>query len=75
MTLLEAQTSPDMPVLSYLEAPRDEERALSLVVRSCSDHAYNDFEREEGQIVPGVPGSPEFASALGRLVGFEVLQG
>ncbi|KAF4956352.1 hypothetical protein FGADI_3929 [Fusarium gaditjirri] len=74
-TLIGAQAPPGMSWLSYLEAPLDEENALSLIECSSSDHAYEDFERGGGQIVSGDPGSPEFVSALGRLTGFEVLRG
>ncbi|KNB05163.1 hypothetical protein FOXG_19499 [Fusarium oxysporum f. sp. lycopersici 4287] len=74
-TLIGAQASPDMSFFSYLEAPLDEEKALSLIECSSSDRAYDDFERGDGQIVIGDPGSLEFVSAFGRLVGFEVLRG
>lgn len=74
-TLMRAQTSPGMSFFSYLEAPLDEEKALSLIECSSSDRAYDDFERGDGQIVLGDPGSLEFVSAFGGLVGFEVLRG
>ncbi|SCO82467.1 uncharacterized protein FRV6_06680 [Fusarium oxysporum] len=74
-TLMRVQASPGMSFFSYLEAPLDEEKALSLIECSSSDRAYDDFERGDGQIVLGDPGSLEFVSAFGGLVGFEVLRG
>ncbi|KAL5608717.1 hypothetical protein FOVSG1_003398 [Fusarium oxysporum f. sp. vasinfectum] len=74
-TLIGAQASPDMSLSSYLEAPLDEEKALSLIECSSSDRAHDDFELGDGQIVLGDPGILEFVSAFGGLVGFEVLRG
>ncbi|KAF4424868.1 hypothetical protein FACUT_10174 [Fusarium acutatum] len=74
-TLMKAQAPPNLPFLSCLEAPLDEENAVSLIECSSSDHKYDDFEQGIGQVVPGDITSSEFVSALGRMVGFEVLRG
>lgn len=74
-TLIQAQAPPDLPLLSYLESPLDEEKALSLIECSFGDRNYEEFEGGIGQVVPGDSLNFEFLSALGRMVGFEVMQG
>ncbi|KAF5632743.1 hypothetical protein F52700_6280 [Fusarium sp. NRRL 52700] len=73
--LIKAQAPPDLPLLSYLQSQVDEENALSLIECSCGDQNYVYFEDGGGRVVPGDSLNFEFLSALGRMVGFEVVRG
>ncbi|KAF4501627.1 hypothetical protein FAGAP_2136 [Fusarium agapanthi] len=71
--LFEAGAQPDLPKMS-LFMKFDDEDAVSVVVSSCGHRGperLERLERGEGEILPRGRGD---IAALGRLVGFEVLQ-
>ncbi|KAF5573021.1 hypothetical protein FPANT_12637 [Fusarium pseudoanthophilum] len=72
--LIKAHAPPEMPLLNHFDATVDEENALSLIECSCGDRNYEKFEGGCGQVVPGDE-IFEYLSALGKMVGFEVVRG
>ncbi|KAG5753228.1 hypothetical protein H9Q70_004147 [Fusarium xylarioides] len=71
---LEAERQPGYTITTFIMSPMDAERTISMILCSSSDRNNDEFERGEGRVV--CTGSDdESMSALGRLVGFEVVRG
>ncbi|CZR39114.1 uncharacterized protein FPRO_05694 [Fusarium proliferatum ET1] len=71
LDLLRPEAPGDMPAFhTYAATPDDE--TVSMIISSSGKHNQNRFERGGGIAVPSGPGD---VSALGRLLGFEVLGG
>ncbi|RKL39358.1 hypothetical protein BFJ72_g6832 [Fusarium proliferatum] len=75
MSLMGAERKPGFSHTTFAMSPADPEDTISMILCSSSDRNYDDFERGEGRVVYTGPGGHESMSALGRLVGFEVIPG
>lgn len=75
MSLMGAERKPGFSHTIFEMSPVDAEGAISMILCSSSDRSYDDFERGEGLVVRTNPVGHESMSALGRLVGFEVVRG
>ncbi|PNP78017.1 hypothetical protein FNYG_08743 [Fusarium nygamai] len=74
MSLMGAERKPGFTPTTFIMSPADAEDTISMILCSSSERNYDDFERGEGRVVcTGSDG--ESMSALGRLVGFEVVRG
>ncbi|KAF5581041.1 hypothetical protein FPCIR_10430 [Fusarium pseudocircinatum] len=73
-SLMGAERKPGFTPTTFILSPADAEGTISMILCSSSDRSYDDFERGEGRVI--CTGSDdEYMSALGRLVGFEVMRG